>query len=355
MKYLSFLMLCGMTACAVSTPTPTVVSSPVPSPTAVATSTPQPIVFEEPKFSFQGEDPRVPIVTNNPSLEIRNLYINPGAVMFHDDQFHMFFNSFTAWPGLVKVGYMTSRDGYRWRMAQETPVFTTDRIPYGDGEADVSSVVVMEDGNWVMYFHTIDDGEIGRATAASPLGPWAVDPDPVLKPGSEVAWDQLGLGWPSVVKDGDELRMYYGVKTTDGYAISLATSSDGINWTKYNDPATTEDEFAESDPVFTGSEEWEGKRVDRPRVVKSPDGWVMIYQGGATVEKRGLAISNDGILWEKYPANPIFHQDVFPIPRARTWDTNLLYHDGTYYYFMELGTLNETNLFLATHQGSLKK
>jgi predicted GH43/DUF377 family glycosyl hydrolase len=350
MKYLSFLMLCWMTACAVSTPAPTVVSSPTP----VPTSTPRLVVFEEPKFTFQGEDPSVPIVTNHPSLEIRNLYINPGAVIFHDGQFHMFFNSFTAWPGLVKIGYMTSRDGHRWHMAQETPVLSTDQIPYGEGEADVSSVVVMDDGTWVLYFHTIGGGEIGRATAASPLGPWEVEPDPVLQPGSEEAWDRLGLGWPSVVRDRNELRMYYGVKTSDGYAISFATSSDGINWTKYNDP-TTDVEFAESDPVFTASEEWEGSRVDRPRVVQSPDGWVMIYQGGATVERRGLALSNDGMQWEKYPANPVFHQEVFPIPRARTWDTNLLYHDGTYYYFLELGTLNATNLYLATHQGPLRK
>lgn len=347
MKYLSFLIVFFLSACAGSTPLST--------PTPVPRPTPRPIVFAEPNFIFQGEDPGIPIVTHNPSPEIKNLYINPGAVLFHEGKFHMFFNSFTAWPGLVKVGYMTSNDGYHWQMAQDAPVLTTDQIPFGDGEADVSSAIVMDDGTWVMYFHTVRGGEIGRATAASPLGPWAVDANPVLKPGPQGAWDQFELGWPSVVKDGDEFRMYYGVKTKDGYAIGFATSTDGINWTKYNDTETTEEQFAESDPVFVKGADWEYIKVDRPRVVITPDGWVMIYQGGISVETRGLAISNDGIHWEKYSANPIFNKEMFPIPNAKTWDTNLLYHDGTYYYFMELGSLDGTDLYLTTHQGLLRQ
>lgn len=351
MKYLILLISILITACAGAAlpPSPT----PLPTSTVVPTPTPRPILFEAPNFIFQGIDPSVPIVTNNPSPEIRNLYINPGAVIFHEEKFHMLFNSFTGWPGVIKVGYMTSDDGYGWQMVQDAPVFTTDQVPFGDGKADVSSVIVMDDGTWVMYFHTISGGEIGRATAASPLGPWAVDADPLLKPTPE-AWDRYGLGWPSVVRDGSEYRMYYGAQTKEGYAIGFAASTDGIRWTKYDNPETTDKLYSESDPILLTGAEWEYNKVDRPRVVLSPDGWVMIYQGGS-IEMRGLAISNDGIHWEKYSANPIFDKDAFPIPNAKTWDTNLLYHDGTYYYFMELGTLSATNLYLTTHQGSLRK
>src|SRR5215207_4657153 len=179
MKYLSFLSVIFTTACAASAPLA------LPTSTPVLTPAPRPIIFAEPNFIFQGDDPTIPIVTHEPSSEIENLYINPGAVVFHEGMFHMFFNSFTAWPGLVKIGYMTSSDGYHWDMAQDAPVLTSDQIPFGDGKADVSSVVVMDDGTWVMYFHTVSDGEIGRATATSLLGPWEVDPEPILKPGPE--------------------------------------------------------------------------------------------------------------------------------------------------------------------------
>ncbi len=313
------------------------------------------INFAQPDFVFQGDDPSLPLVTHNPSPQIENLYINPGAVLFHEGKFHMFFNSFTAWPGLVRVGYMTSTDGYHWEMAQDEPVFSTDQIPFGGGKADVSSVIVLDDGTWVMYFHTVSSGEIGRATAASPLGPWTVDPNPVLNPGPKGAWDQFGLGWPSIVKDGSEYRMYYSGRTRDGYAIGFAFSTDGLHWTKYNDPNTSDELYLESDPVFVADQDWESSKVDRPRVTRSPDGWVLIYQGGSSVENRGLALSNDGVVWKKYPANPIFNSDAFPIPNAKTWDTSLLYREGMYYYFMELGTLSHTDLYLTIHQGTLRK
>ena len=320
----------------------------------IHTVVPPAIRFAAPQFVFQGEDPSVPVVTRNPSPEIENQYINPGAVLYHAGKFHMFFNSFSSWPGTIEVGYMTSEDGYHWQMEQNAPVFTTDQIPFGNGQADVSSVLVAEDGTWVMYFHTISKGQIGRATAASPLGPWSVEADPVLEPGPSGAWDENGVFWPNVVPDRDGYRMYYGGKNDLGTAIGLATSSDGITWTKYNDPETTGELYAESDPVLTVQAAWELKWVDRPRVTRSPDGWVMIYQAGH-IEMRGLALSNDGIDWQTYPSNPLFTSDSFPIPRAKTWDTTLLYHEGVYYYFMELGSLSGTDIYLTAHQGSLRK
>ena len=354
MKYIVILLVTLiLAACSAKMSKPAPISTPQPLPTTPPTATPKALQFEKPNFIFQGDDPTIPIITRNPSPEINNLYINPGAVLFHEGKFHMFFNSFTGWPGVITVGYATSEDGYHWQMVQDAPVFTTDQIPFGDGQADVSVVMVMDDGTWVMYFHTISKGQIGRATAASPLGSWLVDANPVLVPGPEGAWDQTWLGWPSIAKDGDELYMYYGAKSVGNYAIGLATSTDGVHWTKYNDPMTTDVLYAESDPVFIPSAEWESNKVDRPRVVKTPDGWVMLYQAGSAVEQRGLAISRDGIHWEKYPANPIFTKEVFPIPNAKTWDTNLLYYEDAFYYFMEIGSLSGTDLYLATHQGTL--
>ena len=347
MKFIVLFSILLLTGCAASTP--------LPAPTPVPTPTPRPVVFKSPGFVFLGKGPGIPILAHDPSPAIDNLYINPGAVVFHDGEFHILFNSFTNWPGVVEIGYATSEDGVEWQMIQDEPVFTTDQVPFGEGKADVSSVLVMDDGTWVIYFHTIEAGEIGRATADSPLGPWTVDPEPILTPGSEGTWDELGLAWPSLVRDGDWFRMYYGVKLPAGHAIGLATSPDGINWTKYNDPETTDAQYAASDPVLVPEGEWEYHSVDRPRVVNSPDGWVMIYQAGIRVEERGLAASNNGITWERYSKNPIFTKEAFPIPNAKSWDTNLLYHDGAYYYFMEIGSLSGTDLYVAKHEGELRK
>ncbi len=364
MKYFSLALILLVSACASAVqpkPLPQEVSPPsnplptatlIPSPTP--TETPPPLEFVTPNFVFQGDDPAQPIVTHQPSEQIKNLYINPGAVLFHQGKFHMFFNSFTSWPGVVKIGYMTSTDGYHWQLEQETPILVTDQIPFGQGKADISSMQVTDDGTWLMYFHTTSDGQIGMATAASPLGPWQVLPEPILTAGPQGSWDQYGLFWPSVVRTEDGYRMYYGGKFASGMAIGLAKSEDGLHWEKYDDPATTEKAYAESDPILKADMDWEFSKVDRPRVQYSPDGWVIIFQAGP-IEQRGLALSNDGIHWKKYPENPIFTSEKFPIPGAKTWDTNLVYHDGVYYYFMELGTLDGTNIYLTAHQGQLRK
>ena len=338
----------SVTATSTHTPLPTATSTPE------STPTPIPIAFALPGFIFQGSEPDRPVVSRNPSPAIRNLYINPGAVLFHDNQFHMFFNSFTGWPSIIKVGYMTSADGYQWQMAQEEPVFTTDQVPFGSGFADVSSVVVLDDGTWVIYFHTIQNGQIGLATAASPFGPWNVETEPILMAGSEDTWDKGGLYWPNVIRNGDTYHMYYGGKAGLTKAIGLATSPDGRHWTKYDDPATSDPPFQESDPVLAASESWESNVVDRPRVQLTPDGWVMIF-AGAAIEERGLALSEDGIHWAAYTGNPILTPEQFPISRAKTWDTALLFHDNAYYYFMEIGTLDGTDLYLAVHNGPLRQ
>jgi hypothetical protein len=146
-----------------------------------------------------------PVVTNKPTEGIFNKYINPGAVIFHDGGFHMFFNSFSDWPGVVQVGYLTSEDGLTWTPAQDDPIFISTDVAFAHPGADISSVIVEEDVTWVAYFHTVNRGAseasvIGRATAESPLGPWIVDEEPVLLPGGDGEWDGRGLVWPSVVK-----------------------------------------------------------------------------------------------------------------------------------------------------------
>jgi predicted GH43/DUF377 family glycosyl hydrolase len=264
----------------------------------------------------------------------------------------MFFNSFTNWPGLVKIGYAVSTDGYAWELASNQPVLTSGQVPFGENAVDVSSVVVLDDGTWVMYFHTVRDGRVGYATADVPSGPWQPSEGPVLTGGPDGAWDEDGIFWPNVIRHENRFLMFYNGDSVGREAIGLAFSDDGLNWTKYDDPETTDPAHIEGDPVLVSTAAWESSRVQRPRVQFTPDGFVMIYAGGA-VEQRGLALSRNGIDWEVFPGNPVFTPEHFPIPNARTWDTALLYHDGVYFYFMEIGGLGGTDLYLATHTGSL--
>lgn len=339
------LAACRATPAATPTQPP---PTPLPSPTEV------PVL--SPDFKFFGDDPAIPIIANGLSGDWDSRYINPGALLYHNGKFHMFRNGFVTWPGFVAVGYMTSEDGYKWNLVQDEPVFTSNELPFANPAMLVTSAFVMEDGTWVFIFSTFTNSRtqsvIGRATASSPLGPWTVDPEPILLPGGEGAWDENNVRWPNVVETKDGYVMFYsGQDSNNIFRIGRATSPDGVTWTKYDDPATTEDLYAESDPVLSSSGKWDVRNVDRPIVQLTPDGYVMIY-AGSIIARRGLATSQDGILWEPYENNPIITNEDFPVPN-NTWDTAMLYVDGTYFYYVEIGTLTATNIYLTTHTGLL--
>jgi predicted GH43/DUF377 family glycosyl hydrolase len=271
-------------------------------------------------------------------------FINPGAVLVDEaGTFHMFANAFTAWPGLVHVPHLTSTDGVTWTLAASSPALTSDDVPFAEPGADVSTAFVTDDGTWTLVFETVnhlDPWVIGRATAPGPDGPWTIDPQPILEPGAEGDWDAGGLSWPSVVRTDDGWAMYYAASDqprTRPQAIGLATSADGVTWTKHDGP------------VMTPSAAWEGDGTDRPRVQQTDADWLMVYTG-RTLSDRGLAWSADGATWTPDQANPVITADDFPVA-GNAWDTALLWHDGVLRYYMEIGTgtaTGSTDIYLAT-------
>ena len=118
--------------------------------------------------------------------------MDPGAMVYQDGMFHMFYNGINGFPAPVGVGYATSPDGYHWTRQVSEPVLSANQLAGSQllgSNLFVTSALVEDDGTWVLYFYTLSGntfngpGEIGRATASSPTGPWTIDPDPMLSPG----------------------------------------------------------------------------------------------------------------------------------------------------------------------------
>jgi hypothetical protein len=296
-------------------------------PAATATSAPAL------RFTF-GDD----VVVDTRIAGTDDLYINPGAVIEDAGVLHMFANSFSTWPGRVSVPHLTSEDGTTWTLVGSAPVLSSDDVALANPGIDVSTGFVADDGTWVLVFETVSSSTpwvLGRATAPSPDGPWTVDDEPILTQGAPGTFDAGGLHWPSVVRtDAGYLLFYAGfdVAQSGSGAIGLATSSDGVTWDK------------RPEPVLAASEPWEGRSLDRPRAVVTPDGLAMVY-AGRDLSDRGLATSGDGVTWTKRGA-PVIERDDFPIP-ARAWDAALLYRGGDLEYFLEIGG-QTTKVYRAT-------
>jgi predicted GH43/DUF377 family glycosyl hydrolase len=353
------LSACGQAgAPAAASSTPETMGAPAAGPSAAP---PQPTPAPAVTFTLAVD---TPVVTHGASGTYDGMYTDPGAVGYMDGGFHMFPNGFPDWPAKVGVGHAVSDDGLHWTRQGPQPVFTEAGIDYAKFTLLASSV--LKDGDqYVLYFYTWDSqasaasSSIGRATASDLAGPWTADPEPVLQPGPEGSWDSFSVLAPSVVKNADGYVMYFtggGISTDNPWQIGRATSPDGIHWTKYDDPATAVEPYAESDPVFSASPDaaaWDSGFVQQPRVQLTPDGWVMLYRSGSGgAGKLGLALSQDGIAWTRFGANPVLVPQIVPEGRA-VWYTDLLYQGDTYFLYFELGNGAETNVYVATHEGSL--
>ncbi len=313
-------------------------------------------------FTLYSDQPVVPHSDKAADWDFQ--YTDPGAVIYHDGKFHMFRNGFNGWPASVQIGYETSDDGLKWTEVSPDPVMMTKDVPYAKVAALASDIVAQDDGTWVMYFYTWNtfsgtgaDGAIGRATAKEPTGPWTPDAEPVLTPGSKGSWDELRVSSPRVVKTENGYTMYYsGSQKSNGIytRIGMATSADGMTWTKYNDPSTTDVMYAESDPILaTGDKQI---FVGQPMVQQTPDGWTMIYRVVTSPGHMllGYTTSKDGIHWTYDPKTVIWKPTDIPKSNG-FWYTALVYHDDTYYLYVEGGIGQHTQIYAATHKGSLDK
>lgn len=121
--------------------------------------------------------------------------------------------------------------------------------------------------------------------------------DQVTTPGD---WDGKSVVKPAVFQDGMSFRMWYdGHDLYDQLALGLATSTDGLTWTK-----------SLSNPVLAGTPgEWDGGSGEHGSyVIKEAGVYKMWYEGSADldgVRQTGYATSTDGIEWNKYPGNPV--------------------------------------------------
>jgi formylglycine-generating enzyme required for sulfatase activity/predicted GH43/DUF377 family glycosyl hydrolase len=263
----------------------------------------------------------------------------------------------------VHIGYAVSDDGYNWDRVSDESIIHEEDIPYEVSSILAGGVIIEPDGTWVLYFYTRDNtsitppSRIGRATAPSPEGPWKVDPNPVLEP-DEAGWASTALQRPDVIRLEDAYFMYYvgvGEKNNLGM-IGMATSADGVNWTKYDNPETSGELFGHSDPIFSQTDTGlEDAKIKYPRVRFTPDGWVLFYQTsleGGRNSRLWLATSPDGVSWDPIQDSPILTTGDLPLV-SKIFMPNVVYTNDTYFIFVEFSFGSYTKVNLVTYEGDL--
>jgi len=194
------------------------------------------------------------------------------------------------------IGYATSPDGINWIRNENNPVLEPGEPWNVDG---FSGICVIKDGpNYKIWYEGVDSqstARIGYATSPDGIN-WDINnSNPVFSPRAYDAWDNEDVGNPCVVKEGSTYKMWYwGDNILTGIdQIGLAVSNDGINWQR-----------AGSEPVIApdpGIWWQDGEGIGTPHVVRVNSGYVMAYHAADEIGtiRIGLATSSDGLDWKK--------------------------------------------------------
>jgi predicted GH43/DUF377 family glycosyl hydrolase len=229
------------------------------------------------------------------------------------------------------------------------------------GEWDEKGVryatVITDDSGYKMWYVGYDRNDVGRigyATSPDGLNWTKHSGNPVFDVGSGSAWDSEDLETPFIVKENGIYKMWYSGRGTDGYwRTGYATSTDGINWSKYA-----------GNPVLdVGTQDWNNRAVHSPSVLHEDSLYKMwLYaagdDGSGWTPYIAYATSSNGLDWTWDGASPLFSRDS-----AHDWESDWIWrpnvlHVGSDYqmwYSGWDGDRGHTGYATATHETNWTK
>ncbi|MFB3902680.1 MAG: hypothetical protein ACE15E_04450 [Acidobacteriota bacterium] len=196
-----------------------------------------------------------------------------------------------------------------WRPWPGNPVFTpAEGEAFDNRGVDFPNIVRLNDNLWYMYYTGwgtwAEKGRIANRTglAISWDGgrTWTRDgPDPILPLGEAGKWDSDLTGSVFVLREGDRWRMWYtaGRYVSDSSApqpidiqIGLASSSDGIHWTRQPAPVL---------PTRKGDAPVYEYVTSKPNLLVEDGTYRLWYSHRGIGYRIGYAESKDGIAWTR--------------------------------------------------------
>lgn len=191
---------------------------------------------------------------------------------------------------------------FNWTDYQNNPILASSNNYY-DYYGISQPVVIYDEGIYKMWYYGDSGGGqtyILYAESNDGINWTPYSGNPVISPSYYGNWDSESVNPGAVLKENGVYKMYYGGWSSQNsvWSIGLATSTDGINWTKY------------PQPILTGTYGWEYQLVPSS-IIKFNDTYYLYYTGRNLPEyKIGVAISNDGINFNRYVNNPILSSSV---------------------------------------------
>lgn len=183
-----------------------------------------------------------------------------------------------------------------------------------------------------------DKTSIGYATSTDGINWTKYQNNPVLQPSVIDGVTERGVGEPTIVHN-DKYRLWYtSIGPSEAYRIGYAISDDGLNWIKGA-------KFA----LVRGTG-WEDRGVSHPYVIFENGIYHMWYSAWGLTGgwKLGYATSTDGINWTRSSSNPLSVPSLGHIGAPSVIKINNLYH--LYYH---TGGSIPTNIYHAVSENKI--
>jgi predicted GH43/DUF377 family glycosyl hydrolase len=148
------------------------------------------------------------------------------------------------------IGLAMSTDGISWVRYGQNPVLGVGAVGEWDSSSVMEPWVIFENGEYKMWYsgrkvanRTLITYEIGYAPRYSDRIHWVKHAaNPVLAASSSAAFDDQYVFRPLVLSADSPYQMYYRARSRKGmtsdwsHYTGLASSSDGVHWTKRGSP-----------------------------------------------------------------------------------------------------------------------
>lgn len=153
-------------------------------------------------------------------------------------------------------------------------------------------------------------------------------PTPTVLDGSGIplvpgAWDGEGVRFPAVIQDGGYKLYYNGYGLDGNNGIGLATSADGLIWTRHG-----------TAPVLQGAPGAWDAQIESVAVLYRGFGNYKLWYSGYPGCAIGYATSLDGVNWSKY-VNPVLQPGGEPWNNGCVHMPTVLFEDGIYKMWLQ--------------------
>ncbi len=236
--------------------------------------------------------PANPVLTPGPTGSWDERIRERGWFMYENGTYHVWYSGWQGnydhtVPNLVHLGYAYSTDGVHWTKSANNPIYS---------QTWIEDVAVVKEGN-TYYMYAEDEytgsglgARINLYTSQDKLN-WTRYGTVLAKNGG--GWESDDVGTPTVWKEGNTWYMLYeGYGPSTEGQVGLATSSNGINWTRHpNNPVLANPLGTDKDIAFDS-------------IIKIENVYYAYghYDTGGHVWAAAMFTSTDLLSWTQYPA-----------------------------------------------------